>query len=290
VALIRLHKLLAGWGVASRRAVEAMILARRIRVDGEVFTDLGRRVDPAACRIEIDGRPVTPPAANVSVVMVFHKPAGVLSSLGDRFGRPTLADFFPGPERLYPVGRLDSDSTGLLLMTNDGELTNRLLHPRYKVEKEYLVQVAGPPLTAAERARFEHGLDLEDGRTAPCHLRPILRKGAADSPTASPWVRRASPQVPSRDRQARQKRTDASLPRAAALCPPTITYRVILREGRKRQIKRMFAALDRRVVALHRIRFGPIRLGDLPPGRARPLSAEERRALLAAIGREETER
>ncbi len=308
---VRLHKLLAGWGVASRRAVEAMILAGRIRVDGEVFTDPGRRVDPATCRVEVDGRPVGPHRTATTVVMVFHKPAGVLSSLGDRFGRPTLADYFPGPERLYPIGRLDSDSTGLLLMTNAGELTNRLLHPRYKVEKEYLVHVAGPPLTPAERDRFERGLELDDGRTAPCRLRPgepvFPRKPTRQDQPWESWAPsprhgfgfstpRALPggrKPPGRpDGKASRPASKTaperpSLPPIAPAAPALQVWRVTLREGRKRQIKRMFAALGRRVTALHRLRFGPIRLGTLPPGKARLLSERERRALWAAAGLEE---
>ncbi len=267
---VRLHKLLAAWGIASRRAVEAMVAAGRIRVDGEPFTDPGRKVSPAS-RIEIDGRPVGPPAEPTAapVVLAFHKPAGVLSSLADQFGRPTLRQFFPGPAdttsevgrgrrrgrsladptgpmpvpppaaaRLYPIGRLDADSTGLLLMTNDGELTNRLLHPRYKVEKEYRVRFGGGALTAAELDRFAAGLTLDDGPTAPCRITPTGREECL----------------------------------------------VVLREGRKRQIKRMFAALGRQVTGLHRVRFGPIRLRNLPPGEARPLAPDEMRALLAAAG------
>lgn len=145
--------------------------------------------------------------------------------------------------RLYPIGRLDADSTGLLLMTNDGELTNRLLHPRYKVEKEYRVRFDGGPLSATERERFTRGLELDDGPTAPCHLTPT---GPGEC-------------------------------------------LVVLREGRKRQIKRMFTVLGRRVTDLHRVRFGPIRLRNLPPGQARPLAPDEMQALLAAAGLEPTE-
>jgi len=238
MALVRLNKLLASWGLASRRAIEAMIAAGRIAVDGEVVADLGRVVDPEAVRIEVDGRPVGPPPSREGLVIAFHKPAGVQSTLHDPFGRPTLKDHLPRDRRLFPIGRLDADSTGLLLATDIGELANRLLHPRYKVEKEYEVTIDGPPLSAPDQARFAAGILLDDGSTAPCRLEPIGRNG----------------------------------------------WRVVLREGRKRQIKRMFAFFDRQVLTLHRVRFGPIRLGTLRPGETRPLTPAERARLLELTG------
>lgn len=236
---VRLLKLLANWGLASRRTVETWIAAGRLNVDGETVEDLGRKVDPETAKIELDGKPVVPPdAAQQPVVLVLNKPAGVVSTLADPQGRPTVRDLLPRERRLYPVGRLDLDSTGLLLVTDFGELSNRLLHPRYKVEKEYLVEVAGPPLSADEFKRFTTGLVLEDGLTAPCRLD---RLGGG-------------------------------------------RYRVVLREGRKRQVKRMFEALDRRVLTLHRDRFGPIRLGKLEFGKTRPLTTEELQRLLELTG------
>ena len=236
---VRLQKLLAHWGLASRRTVENHIAAGRLKVDGEVVRDLGRKVDPEKVTIEFDGKVVqAPETAPQPVVLALYKPAGVVSTLSDPQGRPTVRDLLPADRRLYPIGRLDLDSTGLLLVTDFGELSNRLLHPRYKVEKEYLVTVSGPPLTPAESRRFTSGLALEDGLTAPCRLEPL---------------------GPGR-------------------------YRVVLREGRKRQVKRMFEALDRRVLALHRDRFGPIRLGNLAVGRTRPLTSGELERLLSLTG------
>ncbi len=239
---VRLQKLLAGWGLASRRTVETWIAAGRVKVDGETVADLGRKVDPASARIEIDGKPVVPPdGSQQPLVLVLNKPAGVVSTVSDPQGRPTVRDLLPPDRRLYPVGRLDMDSTGILLVTDFGELSNRLLHPRYKVEKEYLVEVSGASLSPDECRRFAAGLVLEDGLTAPCRI----------------------------DRHGEGR------------------YRVVLREGRKRQVKRMFEALDRRVLALHRERFGPIRLGKLVSGKTRPLTPEELQQLLLATGLEE---
>lgn len=242
---VRLLKLLAHWGLASRRSVETYIAAGRLKVDGEVVQDLGRKVDPDRVRIEFDGQVVTPPPASAQpTILVLNKPAGVVSTLSDPQGRPTVRDLLPGDRRLYPVGRLDLDSTGLLLVTDFGELSNRLLHPRYKVEKEYLVTVSGSSLTPDEYRRFTSGLPLEDGLTAPCHLERL----------------------------------------------GTGRYRVVLREGRKRQVKRMFEALDRRVLTLHRDRFGPIRVGSLPVGKTRPLTVDERQELLSLTGLAKAER
>ena len=232
---VRLHKLLAGWGLASRRTIEEWMLAGRVTVNGVPATAPGLVIVPADVQIKVDGKLVTAPddTKAVPLVVALHKPAGVLTTLEDPHGRKTVAELLPAHTRLYPIGRLDLDSTGLLLATNDGELTNRLLHPRYKVEKEYRVRIAGDPLTDAECRTFAEGLELDDGPTAPCRIQRLSRQ----------------------------------------------EYLVCLREGRKRQVKRMFQALDRKVLTLHRDRFGPIRLGSLKPGAWRPLTPEELREL-----------
>jgi len=239
---VRLTKLLASWGLASRRAIEEWIESGRIRLNGRTVTEQGVKADPGIDVIEVDGRAVAAPVSTDRQYLAIHKPLGYVSTMSDEHGRQALPDLLPkGLPRLFPIGRLDLDSSGLLLMTDDGELANRLLHPRYKVEKEYRVTMNGTPLSTDERRRFEAGLELDDGLTAPCLLKSL---GSG-------------------------------------------SYLVTLREGRKRQIRRMFSALDRDVTALHRIRFGPIALGALAPGALRTLSAAEIKTLRHAAGFEE---
>jgi 23S rRNA pseudouridine2605 synthase len=159
----RLQKVLARAGLASRRVCEDLIAEGRVRVNGEV-ADLGRRVDPAADVIEVDGALV--PVAPGLVHYLLNKPAGVVTTAADTHGRPTVVDLVPSDPRVFPVGRLDADTEGLLVLTNDGELTHRLTHPSFGVEKEYLASVEGDPSPAVLR-RLREGVDLEDGRTAP---------------------------------------------------------------------------------------------------------------------------
>jgi 23S rRNA pseudouridine2605 synthase len=159
----RLQKVLAQAGVASRRASEDLIAARRVRVNGEIAT-LGDRVDPEHDLVEVDGAPVATRSGLVHYLL--NKPAGVISTADDPQGRPTVVDLVPSDPRVHPVGRLDADTEGLLLLTNDGELTHRLTHPSFGVEKEYLAEVEGEPSRAALR-RLREGVALDDGPTAP---------------------------------------------------------------------------------------------------------------------------
>ncbi|MEW6708539.1 MAG: pseudouridine synthase [Candidatus Riflebacteria bacterium] len=238
--MVRIQKLLAGWGIASRRAIEEWINAGRIEIDGEKLCSQGFLIDPDNPPvIKIDGKLVKKPADRKSAIYVLHKPANVVSTMSDELGRKSIKDILPPGRRLYPVGRLDMDSTGLLLVTDNGELTNRLLHPSFKVEKEYVVRIEGATLNREEKTRFRQGIELEEGKTAPCTL-----------------IQHRDPQL----------------------------FTVILREGKKRQIKRMFEMLDRKVVQLHRIRFGPIRLGNLKPGQMRQLTAAESDELMKEAG------
>jgi 23S rRNA pseudouridine2605 synthase len=165
----RLQKVLAHAGVASRRAAEEMIVAGRVAVNGEVVRELGRRVVPAD-RIEVDGKPIVGTPTHVYVAV--NKPLGVVSTTRDPEGRPTITSLVRRPERLYPVGRLDWDTEGLLLLTNDGELTHRLTHPKYGVEKEYHALVAGYPSPVVLRQLAE-GIQLDDGWTAPAKVRRL---------------------------------------------------------------------------------------------------------------------
>ena len=163
----RLQKVLAGAGWGSRRVCEDLIREGRVRVDGEVAV-LGRRVDPATARITVDGAPV---AARPGLVhYLLNKPAGVVSTAADTHGRPTVVDLVPAEPRVFPVGRLDMDSEGLLLLTNDGNLANAVAHPSHGVEKEYLVQVDGGRVSDGAIRRLRDGVDLEDGRTTPARV------------------------------------------------------------------------------------------------------------------------
>ncbi len=158
----RLHKVLAHAGVASRRAAERMILDHRIRVNGAVVLELGTQVDPTADRIEVDGRRLPRSAARLQYVAL-NKPPGVVSSAHDPEGRPTVVELVHASQRLYPVGRLDIDSEGLVLLTDDGELTFRITHARFGVEKEYHVQVACPDFGERHLEQLRRGVVLDDG-------------------------------------------------------------------------------------------------------------------------------
>jgi 23S rRNA pseudouridine2605 synthase len=223
---MRLAKYLAHAGVASRRAAEELVRAGRVTVGGEEARDPARDVDGSE-PVAVDGRPVA--GAEERVVYAVHKPAGVVSTARDTHGRPTVVELVPAEQRLYPVGRLDADATGLLLLTNDGELANLLTHPRHEVPRTYRVTVANPPLSGDAVDRLRRGVELDDGRTAPA--------------------------------------------RARRLAPDAIE--LTIREGRNRQVKRMCAAVGHPVKRLERIRFGPLRLGELEPGRHRRLEPAE---------------
>lgn len=224
---MRLAKYLAHAGVASRRAAEEIVRDGRVTVGGEVVTDPARDVD-ASSAVTVDGEPVR--GAEDRVVWLLNKPEGVVSTAKDTHGRRTVVDLVDaGGRRLYPVGRLDADATGLILLTNDGELANALTHPRYEVPKTYRVRVAKPPVGDRAVRALREGVMLEDGVTAPARVR---RDG--------------------RD-----------------------VLEITIHEGRNRQVKRMCEAVGHRVLALERIAFGPLRLGELPRGRARRLSGSE---------------
>ena len=232
---MRLQKYLASCGVASRRAAEKMIADGRVSVDGETVTQMGAQVEPGQA-VRVDGRAVEPEAEKH--YLMYHKPAGEVTTVSDPEGRATVLDKFRDyPVRLFPVGRLDYDSEGLLLLTNDGELTKRLLHPSQEVEKVYLARVSNQ-LTVEEAKRLESGVMLDGKRTAPAKAR-ILHQ----SPLYSDLM-------------------------------------VTLHEGRNRQVRRMVEAVGHQVVMLRRVRFGPLKQDDLPRGMWRPLTPEERQALM----------
>ena len=244
----RLQKVLAQAGLGSRRHCEAYILAGRVQVNGQVVTTLGARVRPGQDIILVDGRPI---AAEPLRYYLLYKPRGYLSTVSDPHGGRLVVQLVPGQARLYPVGRLDRDSEGLMLLTNDGALAQRLMHPRYEHAKEYLVLVQGQ-VDEAVLARLRRGLRLaEEGVTVQAQARRLPPRWA--------WRGMAAP-------------------------PGRQWVQVTLAEGRKRQIRRMFEALGLRVERLIRVRQGALALGDLQPGQGRWLSAPEVSALRAAVG------
>lgn len=274
---MRLQKFLARAGAASRRGSENLMTAGRVSVNGQVVTELGSKVDPLIDEVAVDGVPVRLAAGPVTIML--HKPAGYVTTMSDPQGRPTVADLVPTDRYpgLFPIGRLDFDTTGLLLFSTDGELGNGLLHPRHHVEKRYLALVNGKP-TPEELARLEHGIRLDDGMTAPA--KASLVDGAQAKRALA--MLEVPPAVPDHE-------PNGSVPspqRAAILrkrSQERTVVRVVLREGRKRQVKRMLSAIKHGVLALHRDSFGPIELGDLPRGQWRELTPEEVAALHASI-------
>lgn len=229
----RLQKVMAAAGIASRRQCEIYIEDGRVTVDGEVAT-LGRRVDPDAARVELDGVPISVAPGHVHYLV--NKPVGVVSTASDPRGRPTVVSLVPDEPRVYPVGRLDMDSEGLILVTNDGELTHRLTHPSYGVPKEYLVEVRGR-VTPHDLRTLRNGVELDDGLTAP----------------------------------------------ATVSKPGEGMLRIVIHEGRNRQVRRMVAAVGAEVTRLVRTRIGPITDPHLAPGAWRSLTRTELRALEEAV-------
>ena len=245
----RIQKILAAAGVASRRAAEALVAEGRVRIDGRV-AKIGQKVDPELASIEVDGRAVGIGATRAYVAL--HKPAGVTSTTRDRHAATTVLDLVPTalvPDgtRLYPVGRLDQDSEGLLLLTNDGDWAEHVLHPRFGVEREYALALAAP-LTSDQIRALNAGIRLDEGiarLAAP--LRPASRTETAQlAGTIDPHP-------------------DADL----------AWYRAVLAQGWKRQLRRMFGAVGVPIHRLVRVRIGSVGLGDLRSGRARPLKTVE---------------
>jgi 23S rRNA pseudouridine2605 synthase len=254
----RLQKVLAAAGVASRRASEELIAAGRVIVDGKRAT-LGQQVDPERAAILVDGRPIG--SAATATYLLLHKPAGVTSTTRDRHAATTVLDLVPTalvPDgaRLYPVGRLDQDSEGLLLLTNDGAWSERVLHPRYGVEREYAIGVAWP-LRADQGEALTRGITLAEGLATVHNLRPMS------------------------DVEVGNLRAVIDPPAPAGLT----WYRAVLRQGWKRQLRRMFGAVDAPIERLVRIRIGPVRIDGLRSGRIRPLKAPEVRGLAGGGGR-----
>jgi 23S rRNA pseudouridine2605 synthase len=233
----RLQHILARAGLASRRKAEDLIRSGRVSIDGRAVVALGVKIDPAAHLIEVDGRPI--PSHEKKIYVLFNKPKGVLSTLHDPEGRPTLKDVLTQAgilERLFPVGRLDWDAEGLILLTNDGELAQALQHPRFQVPKTYRIKVEGIP-NGSSLQRLRAGIRLPSGKRPRADWE-IIRSGIDRT-----WLL------------------------------------VTIREGEKHQVKNMMAAIGHPVMTIKRVAFGPLSLGRLAPGELRPLTDREIQAL-----------
>lgn len=240
---VRLQKLIAGAGIASRRASEKLILEGRVTVNGETVRVLGARADPAVDDVRVDGSRLKVKSHPRYVLL--NKPRGFVTTRADPEGRPTVLDLVRPGEYLYPVGRLDYDSEGLLLLTNDGELAARLMHPRHKIERVYQARVRGVP-DGHDLGRLSRGLIIDGRRTAPASAR-VLETG-------------------------RGRAEDQSL------------IEVTLREGRTRQVRKMCEAVGHPVLRLKRVRIGPIADPELRARQYRELTRHEIARLKAAVG------
>ena len=237
---VRLQKVLATAGLGSRRACENLITNGRVEVDGIRVTELGVRIDPVKNAVHVDGMRIQLDTSLVTIAL--NTPLGVVSTMHDPEGSPTLAQFVADrPERLFHVGRLDAESEGLLLLTNDGELANRLAHPKYEIPKTYLVHVQGRVSGSIANAML-HGIELEDGTA----------------------------------KVDRYKVVDTN--------PQSSLVEVELHAGRNRIVRRMFDEVGHPVTQLVRTKIGPVRLGDLRPGRVRVLGQTELGTLMADVG------
>ncbi len=241
--MTRLNKYLATCGVASRRGADEMISQGRVKLNGKRVTELGVSVDEHNDVVTVDGKRVAPIRNKVYILM--NKPKGVITTAKDELGRKNVLDLIDIRERVFPVGRLDRNSEGLLLLTNDGEMANRLMHPRYKVNKTYRARL-DRPLEPDDMEPLSSGIELEDGKTAPAHIR--FYADAADR------------------------------------------VELQIREGRKRQVRRMFEALGYEVKALKRTQFGPLKLKGVERGRWRLLSRTEVWQLRKAVGLDESQK
>ena len=239
MALERLQKIIARAGIASRRKAEEMILEGRVSVNGAVERELGSKADAATAEIRVDGKPIR--ALRQVLYVALNKPRGCVTTLSDPEGRPTVMDYLKGiKERVYPVGRLDFHTEGLLLLTNDGEFANHVMAGAAGVPKTYWVKVAGRP-EPANLDKLRQGIVLEGRKTRPAEIRflPRDRRKQSGRESDNPWLE------------------------------------VVLHEGRQNQIRRMFERIGNPVRKLKRVRIGPVELGSLPLGAHRPLTMEE---------------
>lgn len=229
----RLDKYLAGLGICSRRNVGQFLKGQNLSINGRRATEPGTRVNIKTATITLNGTSFKKPKL---VYYMVNKPANVISTVSDEFGRKNVTTLVPSKQRIYPVGRLDKDTTGLIILTNDGELANKLTHPRYEVHKIYRLTIRGR-INERQLESLQNGVVLEDGLTAPAGVRTLKQTGSS-----------------------------------------TI-LEIVLHEGKNRQIRRMCEALHIQLMALERIKFGSLSIGDLKEGKYRELSEKELQAL-----------
>ncbi|NLX85537.1 MAG: rRNA pseudouridine synthase [Clostridiales bacterium] len=235
----RLQKYMASCGVASRRKCEEIIAEGRVKVNGVTVREAGLKIQPGKDRVTVDGKEIIP--ANKPVYIMLNKPVGYVSTVRDQFMRPTVLDLVRGVKgRIYPVGRLDYDSEGLILLTNDGNFAYGLTHPRHKVDKTYMVVVQGRP-DRIEIDRIRSGVEIDGRMTSPADIRVESIQGNKT------------------------------------------TFRVVIHEGRNRQVRRMFEAIGYTVVSLKRTGIGKLQLGTLAPGKWRFLEDREVKDLYKEI-------
>ncbi|WP_129597105.1 pseudouridine synthase [Anaerophilus nitritogenes] len=228
---MRLQKYIAHAGIASRRKAEEMIKEGRVKVNDQVIKDMGVEIDLTKDKIYVDGNFIELEQKNVYIML--NKPKGYITTVSDEFHRPTVLDLLKDiEERIYPVGRLDFDTSGLLLLTNDGDFTYHLTHPKHEVKKTYMAKIKGVP-TKEELQKFKNGVDIGEYITAPAHIE-IIKQGRGFCIT-----------------------------------------KVIIHEGKNRQIRRMFDQINHPVVDLKRISIGKIKINDLEEGKWRRLTKEE---------------
>lgn len=230
----KIHKFIARSGYCSRREAEELVRQGRVTVNGRV-AQVGERVDPEHDEVRVDGKPIKP--SDEKIYLAFHKPAGVITTCEDEQGRTTVMDFLSrhfdlNRVRLFPVGRLDKNSTGLLLITNDGDFMHSVLHPSHKIPKVYHVEVKGHP-SRKKLSMLEQGVEIEGKKTMPCEI-TVLKRGKRST-----------------------------------------KLKIILYEGRKRQIRKMMKLINHPVISLKRVAIGPVKLGNLKPGSFRHLTEEE---------------
>jgi 23S rRNA pseudouridine2605 synthase len=238
---IRLQKILSECGVASRRGAEELIAAGKVAVNG-VTAKVGDKADPETDRITLDGKPLR--RREAPVYLMLHKPRGYITTMNDEMERKCVAELVRDvPQRVYPVGRLDRESEGLLLMTNDGEFANAMMHPSRHVPKTYRVTVR-PGITEEQLNRMAEGIVIDGRKTSPAEVRVLIQE------------------------------------------PGRVVLQIVLHEGRNREIRKMCEELGLETARLKRIAFGPLRLGMLPAGKWRALTAEETAQLRAAAGLE----
>ncbi len=226
----RIQKILARAGICSRRKAEEYVAAGRVAVDGQIITRPGVKVDPECAAILVDGKPIR---QEEKVYILLNKPPGYVTTMDDPQGRPIVMDLLPGiKHRIFPVGRLDLDSEGALILTNDGALANKLLHPRYEINKTYEATIQGFPQPSALK-KLEQGILLDGHKTWPASLRILRRKKG------------------------------------------TTTIEVIIHEGKKRQVRKMFQAVGHHVLRLKRTAYGSLKLGPLEQGKYRFLKKND---------------